>query len=109
VPDFKLQRSNETRLGSTGMELSRISNRFFRSRLNPGGFLPGVPVLRGGKLRLVSLSSIIHNRWPKTGTDMGHGSSRIDRVCQDILEEERTNNRSLEAKYKLGIEEFGYC
>lgn len=35
IPDIDITPSNATRLGSMGLEISRVLNRFFRNKLNP--------------------------------------------------------------------------
>ena len=102
------RRSNESRFGAFGMEVSRLTNFLFRSRLNRGGLLPGIPVIRNGRLRLISLSSVIHNRWPKRSSVSGPGTSRIDSVCSQILEAQRLGNEALDQKYGLGLHAHGY-
>ena len=68
IDNWQLQKINRSRLGSTGLEVSRVLNRLFRSPLNPGGVLPGIPRRRRtGKWWSVSPVFMLQDHWPGTG------------------------------------------
>jgi len=106
LPDLELNRSNETRLGSLGMGVTRYLNRIFRSQLNPGGLLPLIPVYRHRRIELRSLASLIHHDWPIRGSVSK--SSRIHSVSEKILATVRDDNRILDQQFKLGLSEYDY-
>jgi hypothetical protein len=107
VDTWQLQRSNRTRLGSTGLEVSRVLNRLFRSPLNPGGVLPGIPRRRRtGEWWSVSPVFMLQDHWPGTGR-VADGS-RLGTVCAKILADEAARNRLLQDDLNLDLARFGY-
>jgi hypothetical protein len=104
-PAVELRAENTTRLGARGMELTRIMNFFFMSMLNRG-FLPGVPVRRDGRWHQFSLVEYIHEYWP--GKPDSEERSDISDVAGEILAMFREDNRVLDRKWRLGLDQFGY-
>jgi hypothetical protein len=106
LPNVELQKSNVSRLGPAGMEFTRLLNFFFRSHLNPAGFLPGIPQRIGGKVRLASPIQFIHDRWP--GRSVHVAGSEIWRASQRVFEAVKRDNVILDEKYDLGLSRYGY-
>ena len=105
-PSILLRKENATRLGPFGMEISRVLNHLFRSYLNPGGILPGVPVFEHGGRRLISPVEILHDKWPGKG---GRSEkSDVFTTARDIFEMVREDNRVLDSKNELGLDRYGY-
>lgn len=110
-PDTKLRRRNATRLGVRGMELTRFVNRIspFRNQLAPDRLLPGIPVpRRGGGWRLANPLALLHDHWPWQGRRDPEREARYYRVCAEILEDNRDDNRALDERLDLGLARFGY-
>ena len=103
----QLQKFNRSRLGSTGLEVSRVLNRLFRSPLNPGGILPGIPLRRHkGKWWSVSPVFMLQDHWPGTGRVAD--DSRLARVCAKLLADEVARNKLLQDELNLDLERYGY-
>ena len=105
-PAITLERENSTRLGPTGMEISRLLNSLFRNLLNPGGLLPGVPVKRFGKYRQTSPVQLMHDHAPKSRAPKGEGV--IHTVCREIFLSVIEDNRLIADEFDLELERFGY-
>jgi hypothetical protein len=106
MPDVRLNTMNRTTLGPTGMELCRILNRVFKSKISPGGVIPGIPRLREDRMVWVSPVALLNNRWP--GRGRVSKSSRQYKIGEEILERVRDDNVDLDERYKLGLAKFGY-
>jgi len=106
LPSISLRRENATRLSPFGMEISRVLNHLFRSYLNPGGILPGVPVFEHGERRLISPMEILHDKWP--GRRGGLGKGAVCSVANDIFDMVREDNQVLDSKNGLGLARYGY-
>jgi hypothetical protein len=107
IDSWQLPKINRTRLGSTGLEVSRILNRLFRSPLNPGGVLPGIPRRRRtGEWWSVSPVFTLQDHWPGTGR-VADGS-KLGRICTKLLVDEAVNNKLLQDELKLDLERYGY-
>jgi hypothetical protein len=107
IDSMQLQKFNRSRLGSTGLEVSRALNRLFRSPLNPGGLLPGIPRRRrAGKWWSVSPVFILQDHWPGTGRVAD--SSRLGRACAKLLADEVARNKLLQDELNLDLERYGY-
>lgn len=104
-PQMTLRAENSTRLGATGMEVTRILNHFFMSMLNRG-FLPGIPVRRQGRWHQFSLVEYIHDYWP--GRPDPKQQSEHNGVGQEIWSMFREDNRELDNLYQLGLGAFDY-
>ena len=104
-PQLKLRAENSTRLGATGMEVTRVMNHFFMSMLNRG-FLPGLPVRRNGRWHQISVVEYIHDNWP--GRPNSKEQSEHSRVGQEIWSMFREDNRELDARYQLGLSAYDY-
>lgn len=103
--NISLRRENATVLGEFGLEVSRILNYLFRNQLNPGGILPGLPSSKKEGSRFISPVQILHDKWPgKSGNMKG----LVYHECQKVLENVRQDNRSLDQKYNLGLDRYGY-
>ncbi|MGH8241824.1 MAG: hypothetical protein ACRETY_00580 [Steroidobacteraceae bacterium] len=103
----QLKKFNRSRLGSTGLEVSRVLNRLFRSPLNPGGILPGIPLRRHtGVWWSVSPVYLLQDHWPGTGRVAE--DSRLGRVCAKLLEDEVAHNKLLQDELNLDLERYGY-
>lgn len=105
-PSIPLRKENATRLGPFGMEVSRVLNHLFRSYLNPGGILPGVPVFEHGERRLISPMEILHDKWPGKGGR--YEKSDVFTTARDIFEMVREDNRVLDSKNGLSLDRYGY-
>jgi hypothetical protein len=104
-PEIVLDRENTTRMGSTGMELTRLLNFAFRGMLNQG-IVPRLPVRRRGQWKRVSVVELVHDYWP--GQPGAQQDSALNRLTTEIWERYREDNRRLDQEYRLGLEEFGY-
>lgn len=106
LPNLKLRSSNQTRLSPTGMEFSRVCNRFFRSRLNPAGLIPGVPKIKARKYIWANPNVLLHTHWPAyKKTD---NQSQLYKVGQEILKRFEDDNRLLDEKYDIELKKYGY-
>ena len=105
-PNIELRQSNQTRVGSIGMEVSRILNHFLRSQLNPGGILPGIPKLHKGKIKWVSIMPSLQDRWPIRGRV--NKNSKIYQASEEILHYVYEDNRMLDKRYGLGLDRYDY-
>lgn len=106
LPRPTLSKTNATRLGPVGLELTRRLNFLFRSIHNPGGLVAGIPVLRRGKFTWVNPMPTIHDRWP--GKGRLPQDSAIQRMAQTLLERNKESNRMLDQAYCLGMDRHGY-
>lgn len=106
MPNVKLARTNQTTLGSTGMEISRLLNKFFKSQLNPDGLLPGIPKIQGRRIRWISPAAVLHDRWSFRAEISKE--SQLYHVSNEILQRVRDDNRSLDERYHLGLDRYGY-
>jgi hypothetical protein len=107
VDDWQLKKSNQSTLGSTGLEVSRALNRLFRSPLNPGGVLPGIPQRRRtGTWWSVSPVVMLEHYWPGTGRVADR--SKLGRACASILADEAARNKMLQDELGLNLEKYGY-
>ena len=107
IDNWELQKINRSRLGSTGLEVSRVLNRLFKSPLNPGGVLPGIPRRRRtGKWWSVSPVFMLQDHWPGTGR-MADGS-RLGSVCARLLADEFARNKLLQDELNFDLERYGY-
>lgn len=104
LPDIVLRKENATKLGPIGLELSRIFNYFFRSRLNPAGFLPGVPHLSRNKFNLISPTQYLHDKWFIPVKKRG----KLYDLAQEILKECHEFNRELDDYFLIGLQKYGY-
>jgi hypothetical protein len=105
--NVRLNRFNRSRLGSTGLEVSRVLNRFFTSPLNPGGVLPGMPRRRRtGKWWSVSPVFMLQDHWPGTGRVADR--SGLGRACARILADQAAGNRMLQDELGIELEKYGY-
>jgi len=93
IPEMIITISNETRLGSIGLETSRVINRFFRNRFNPNGLLP-------------KIMPAVHYRWPVKGQIKS--GRRIRAAADEIFSRVKEDNRQMELQHRIGLEEFGY-
>lgn len=103
-PNVKLRKENASSLGPIGFEFSRLINHLFRTLLNPGGLLPGIPMYKNNKISFSSPLEILHDKWPGRSSKRGNSW----KVGQEILDMVRSDNKQLDAQYKLGIDKFGY-
>jgi hypothetical protein len=107
VDSWPLQKINRSRLGSTGLEVSRVLNRLFRSPLNPGGMLPGIPRRRRkGEWWSVSPVYMLQDHWPGSGRVAD--DSRLGRICTKLLADESAGNRLLQDELNLDLKRYGY-
>lgn len=101
---IEIHQSNATRFGDTGLEVCRRLNCLFRAQLNPGGIIPGVPVLGANGIKMINPMKWVHDHWPIKGGSKG----AITKTSQLILDAAKQDNRQLEQKYKLDLEKHGY-
>lgn len=106
LPDIELRRENATRLGPFGMEITRLLNHLFRNLLNPAGVLPGIPMRRFGRWRVVSPVELIHDHAPDFGR-RGDGGE-LAAVGREILEGVKSDNRRLCDCHGLDFGKYGY-
>jgi hypothetical protein len=107
INSWQLPKINRSRLGSAGLEVSRILNRLFKSPLNPGGVLPGLPRRRRmGKWWSVSPVFMLQDHWP--GTGRVPIDSRLGRACAKLLAEETARNRLLQGELNIDLGRYGY-
>lgn len=106
MPKIELKKENVTSLGPVGMEITRILNHVFRSMMNPAGVIPGVKMKRYGISARVSPIQIIHDKWPSKGNKIQEG--HIFNVSKEIFERMKTQNRNMDAKYGLGLNNYKY-
>ena len=107
IENWELRNVNRSRLGSMGLEVSRILNRLFRSPLNPGGVLPGIPrPRRTGEWWSVSPVLMLQDHWPGTGSVAA--GSRLGRVCAELLAGEAARNKLLQDELNLDLKRYGY-
>lgn len=107
IDGWQLQKINRSRLGSAGLEVSRILNRLFTSPLNPGGLLPGIPRRkRTGKWWSVSPVFMLQDHWPGTGRVAAQ--SRLGQVCAKVLAGEAARNSTLQDELSLDLKRYGY-
>jgi hypothetical protein len=101
-----LGNTNSTKLGDFGFEFTRRLNYLFRSNLNPGGLIPGIP--RKGRTGIVNVSpvTILHEKWPFHGVLSETGS--VKQCCRELLYENIDSNKGLDTRYGLGLKEYGY-
>ena len=105
--NIKLKKSNQTSLGTFGVEFSRILNHFFYSKLNPGGLLKGIPKsFRNGKINWSFPSGVLHDRWPIKKPI--NKNSYNYKISKKILESVKEDNRVLDQRYNLDLEKYGY-
>jgi sulfotransferase family protein len=105
-PDITLESSNSSQFGSYGLEFTRWINHFFRTPLNPGGFLPGFPVKRGNKWKRITPSWWLHDNWPIKGGLSD--SCSLSRRSKEVFSHVQEDNRALDSEYSLGLSQFGY-
>lgn len=106
LPRPPLGKTNATRLGPAGLEITRRLNYLFRSIHNPGGLVAGLPALRNGKFAWVNPMPLIHDRWP--GKGRLPQESAIQRLAKTLLERNMESNQLLDQSYSLGMERHGY-
>lgn len=106
IPEILLAKSNQTSLGSSGMEFSRILNKYFKSQLNPDGLLPGIPRYRKGRVEFDWPSLILHEHWPFGGSINKTG--KLYKVCDEILQSVHDDNKVLDERYNLGLDKYKY-
>jgi len=106
APNVILRNSNDSRMGSLGMEVMRHVNRLFRSQLNPGALLPRIPMYRRGRLEFDTMAALMQHNWPIKGT-IGK-NSRIQRISDSILETNKDDNKILDEQFNLGLHKYGY-
>jgi hypothetical protein len=104
-PRIDLRAENATRLGPTGMEVTRLMNFCFRSMVNQGP-IPGIPVRRGGRWHQFSIVEFLHEYWP--GRPDNKKDSELNRTGAEILEMNRSDNAFIDDQWNLGLREFGY-
>jgi hypothetical protein len=104
-PNMRLYPENATRMGPTGLEVTRLLNFAFRGMLNQS-ILPRLPVRRLGQWKRISAVELIHDYWP--GRPTARRESAFNRVTDEIWELNREDNRRLDEEYRLGLAEFGY-
>lgn len=105
APSSPPSRLNRTRLGSTGLHVSRMLNRLFRSQLNPGGFLPGIPVRLRGRWLWINPVQLLQDYWP---FGQAHQSAEERDLCTLILRRSAQDNRKLAAIINEDLHQFGY-
>lgn len=105
-PDLVLSKSNETRMGDGGLQVARMINFIFKSKHNPGGLIPGLPIYRKGRFRLINPMPYLHDRWPIKGNISERSPMKL--VPNMLLDRERSRNQELDAEFQLGLKEFGY-
>jgi len=105
-PELELRRDNATRMGSFGLEASRLGNHLFRNLLNPGGLLPGIPVRRYGKYQMTSPVNWLQDNSPLKG-EIKEGT-RIDRVAKSILHAVREDNKILAEELDIDLGRYNY-
>ena len=88
------------------MEITRLVNRLFRSRLNPAGLLLLSPVYWGGRFTVVSKNSIVHSNLPGNG-NIKEGST-VYRVCGYILAHVHGGDRVVDQQYEVGLKVHGF-
>jgi hypothetical protein len=103
---FELHKENVTSLSPFGLEVSRILNYFFRSYLNPAGFIPGVPYKENGKLYFRSPITYLHDHWRWKGNK--EKKSHILDVGKEIFISVQESNKILDEKYNLNLKSHGY-
>ncbi len=106
LPRVELRHMNRTTFGPLALEASRYCNYLFRSRLNPRGVIPGVPVMKRGRVKWVSPMQFLHRSWPWKGRL--RAADRLFRVGESILDQVKDDNRSLDARYRIGLEAYDY-
>lgn len=106
LPRPTLSKTNATRLGPVGLEITRRLNFLFRSIHNPGGLVAGTPMLRKGKFAWVNPMPLLHDRWP--GKGRLPKDSTIQRLAGMLLERNMESNRMLDQTYCLGMDRHGY-
>lgn len=106
LPQIELTRENATKLGPVGMEVTRLLNHLFRNLLNPAGVLPGVPVRRFGRWRIVSPVEFIHDYMPDFGKRSEGG--QLAEVGAEILDRVRADNQRLCEVHGLDFQRYGY-
>lgn len=94
---------NATRLGWSGLLVTRALNHLFRNHLNRG-ILPGIPLIRNGRLQVTSPVAILHDHWPIPN----RGKGPLDRIAQELLDECRAENAIMAEEFALPIQRFGY-
>lgn len=105
-PIVELTRTNSSQLGNAAMEMTRLLNHVFRTPLNPAGLLPGFPVRRGGRIRRITPSYLLHDHWP--GSRPVKASSALHLRCREILDEVNDDNAQLDRELDLGLKDYGY-
>lgn len=105
IPDIGLRKENATKLGPIGMEISRLLNHALRNMINRG-IIPSIPIVKNGKLASINLNHVLHDNWPfRSKTNV---NSDLYRVAQRILDMTKNDNRLLDSKYALGLDNYGY-
>lgn len=104
-PNIVLRKENSTKLGPIGMEFSRLLNHILRNMINRG-VLPGIPIIKNGKLIRMNLNHILHENWPLENKPKSGGE--LFSVAQKILEMTMDDNRQLDARFSLGLNKYGY-
>ena len=106
-PVVELKKSNSSKFGSFGLEMTRWLNHLFRTPLNPAGPLPGLPVKRSGVYTRITPTWWLHDHWSIQGKLSQ--SSHLYRRSLEILDQVRDDNRELDKTYGLGLCDYGYC
>ena len=106
TPNIALVRSNETRLGATGLNIARALNHLFASKHNPGGLLRGIPIIRNKSLVLKNPMPFLHDNWPYKGKTPNN--SNLHTIPKLLLDREKERNRELDKEFNLELKNHGY-
>lgn len=106
TPKINIKNSNQSRLGATEMEVSRIMNRLFRNQFNPGGLFTGIPIAKHRRTKFTSPLAFVHSGWPWKRTIKN--DSKLYRVSEEILNQVKDDNRAIDKEFNLGLQNYGY-
>ncbi len=106
TPPQDLPKNNSTKLADLGFEISRLLNYCFRSYLNPGGILPGIPEKDGARWGMRSPVHYIQDYWPGNGKINPNGE--IATTAAELLRTLKGKNEVLDSEFKLNLKEYGY-
>jgi len=104
-PKISLGKENATKMGPIGMEISRLLNHILRNMINRG-IVPAIPIVKKGKLTSINLNHLLHENWPfKTKS---RTSGELYTITQQIFEMTKDDNRLLDSKFSLGLDNYDY-
>lgn len=105
APNIVLSKANATKLGPLGFEVTRYLNHVCRNKINRG-IIPGIPLLRDGRIKFVSIVRIINDNWPFPVSK--NKNNQITLVTDEIHERNKEDNCLLDEQYNLNLKEYGY-